>query len=217
MTALATVGLWTVVAAVLAYSAIELHKRKIIKNEFSRKLIHVSHGLIVAVWPLFFGYGLIIAIEIFFLLTIPLMFKYGRFKWLWQVRRKSWGEYFFPIGVIVTILLASSVWVYEAAILYLALADAAAALVGKRYGNRTIYRVFGQRKSLAGSFAFLIVCVAITAWLVLLSPVALGIGYWGIIIWLPVLLTAVEAVGVYGTDNLLIPIISVYLLGLLTA
>jgi len=173
--------------------------------EVSRKLVHMSHGIAAAIWPFFVAYKIIIAIEVLFLLLAALARKFRFFKGISQVDRISGGEIFFPLGIITVALMNPSKWVFSAAMLVLALADAAAALIGKRYGKHQ-FTVFGNKKSLEGSLAFVVVSFFIIGWVVLVAPSGFET-LWPLVILLPLVTAAVEAAAPFGLDNFLIPVV----------
>ncbi len=188
-------------------------------NEASRKLMHVAHGAGLAALAFWVSLDMVVSIELLFFASMCIgRYLYAndrkRVGWVhylgkaYRVGRLSYGEFFFPIAAIITALVASSKWEFAAAILVLGLADASAALVGTRYGKTNSYKVFGQKKSLVGSLAFLVVATAIVSWFILHSGGTITGGAWGIV-WLPLLLTVTENLGVYGSDNLLIPLVAV--------
>ncbi len=189
-------------------------------NEASRKLMHVTHGVGLAALVFWVSLDMVVSVELLFFASMCL----GRYLytndhkkagWIYylgkayRVGRLSYGEFFFPIAAIVTALLATSKWEFAAAILVLGLADAAAALIGGQFGGTNSYKVFGQKKSRMGSLAFWIVATAIVSWFVQLSGAAVGPDAYLSIFWLPLLLTATENLGVYGSDNLLVPLVAV--------
>jgi phytol kinase len=178
--------------------------------EVSRKLVHMSHGIAAAVWPFLVPYRVIIGIEILFLILAALARKFRIFKGISQVDRISGGEIFFPLGIIGAALFYPSSWIFAAAMLILAFADAAAALVGRKYGKHK-FKVFGNQKSLEGSFAFAVVAFIIVGWVVLFAPAGFE-SMWPIMILLPILTATTEAVAPFGLDNLLIPLVVVVVL-----
>jgi len=178
--------------------------------ELSRKLVHISHGIAAAIWPFFVAYRVIIAIEILFLLLAALARKFRVFRGISQVDRISGGEIFFPLGIIGSALFYPSTWIFAAAMLELALADSAAALIGKKYGKHK-FTVFGNQKSLEGSLAFTLVSVVIMGWVVLFAPAGFET-MWPLIILLPLFTALTEAVAPFGLDNLLIPLVVVVVL-----
>lgn len=191
-------------------------------NEQLRKLVHVLHGSGLAALALLIPLDIIVGIEIFVLfsmLIVRYVFEhFERIAWIqycaqvYKVGRVSYGEFFFPLSAIVLVFLADSPSEFAASIMILGIADALAALVGKKYGRRNSYLVFGQKKSLAGSLAFFIAALAIIWGFVLLGDVSLTSIHFGLVVLTAVLVTVAENLGVYGSDNLLIPVVAVLLL-----
>lgn len=189
-------------------------------NETSRKALHIIHGVGLTVAAFVIPLHIVAVVEFVFLLMVLIgkfiyshHLKYiGPLQYLsklYRVGRLSYGEFFFPISAIFAAFLAQSKWEFIGAMLILGLADAAAALVGKRYGKTTAYKVFGQTKSLVGSVAFWIVTLIILTGFIVFSGVPIEGATFGALLWFPVLLTLTENVGVYGSDNLLIPLVAV--------
>lgn len=191
-------------------------------NESFRKLFHVMHGLTLAGLAFVVPLGWIIALEIVFfisvLITRYLVHSKNHFLRVvsymsraYKVGRLSYGEFFYPISIILIVLMAHTKWEFAAAVLILGLADTAAAIIGKKYGAKSTYKVLGQKKSLIGSVAFFLITIIIVIGFVSLTPhvVSAGILF---IVMASLLITLTENVGVYGSDNLLIPIATVLLL-----
>jgi phytol kinase len=178
-------------------------------NETSRKLVHAIHGLLVAIWPFIIGYKWTIVIEVLFLLSVLSARKFHLFSWMWRVGRTSWGEILYPLGIIAAALTANSKWIYLAAALELGIADAAAALIGKRFGRGNDYKIWGQTKSTAGSIAFFVTSCLILGGIVGFTPLDLhGLAVMTVLS-LAVLLTLAENLGVYGLDNFFLPLLTV--------
>lgn len=184
-------------------------------NEVSRKMVHMIHGTVISVIPFIFGYWLVYIIEALFLLSVSEAYKLKMFRWLWRVGRKSWGEYAYPLGVVTAAFFANSLWVFLASVLVLTFADSAAALIGKKYGRRGIYTVLDQKKSILGSLAFAVTAFSIVGAVAVFSPVQFTVTGWEVIAAVALMLTFVENLGVYGVDNFLIPVASVFLLNAL--
>lgn len=194
-----------------------LRRKKGWSNEVSRKLVHSIHGLLLAIWPFYIGFGWVIALELMLIIALFVARRLKLFAWMWKVGRKSWGDYLFPVGVIITALLTQSEWLFAIAILNLALADAIAALVGKILGKRAYaYKVFGNTKSIAGSAAFFLASVVITLSLLIVNPDPFATPIMLAAISLAVVLTAVENAGVFGWDNVTLPVTAIVLLNLLS-
>jgi phytol kinase len=124
------------------------------------------------------------------------------------VARDSLGEVYFPVAVALVFTLArGDVAVYVAPIAILTYADAAGALVGRRWG-RTRYRAVESLKSIEGSVA-----VFGVTWV----TVMVVLGFWTRVPW-PEMVVAglimgafaalVEAVSWRGLDNLLLPVVA---------
>lgn len=203
----------SLVVATSILGVAEIVRRKFkFDNEIWRKLVHVIHGALVAYWPFVIGYDLVIVLEVLFIFAVFAVHELHWFPWLWRVGRRSWGQYAFPIGVIIAALVADSPWIFLAAVLELGLADAAAALIGKKFGHSSTYKMLGQKKSIVGSLAFFAVSVLILIGVIVYSPLDPVRATAITAMWLSVLLTATENLGVYGSDNLFIPVVTVVVL-----
>ena len=189
------------------------HRKGKLSTESSRKILHVVTGLILVTWPFFVDWYVIFIVEIIYLVVAMLVRKFMPFESQHKVARKSWGEFFYSFGVIFSILLGAPRWIFVVAILHLALADAAAALIGVRYGKNTKYSVFGQNKSMVGSAAFFAVSLLIVGLTFVFVPGYITADIKLRLLLLPFITTAVENIGAYGTDNFLIPVATILLLG----
>lgn len=193
-------------------------RRRQAANEVARKLVHLLHGLVVIAWYLWAGPEVVIWFEIGF---FGLMFvvkditkRYPKLAWLHQVNRVSWGEFFYPLGILAALFLADSTWFFVAAVSQLSLADAAAAMVGQKWGRHNSYKVFGQTKSWAGSSAFFITAALVNISLALPTvTLSLSRVVWAVLLT-PLLLTVTENLSGRGSDNLTLPLVAVILLNL---
>lgn len=214
-----------VVITVLSFVGQQLADKRSNDNESFRKLFHIMHGVTLAglafVVPLNWLIGLEVLFFVSMIITRYLVTHHnhfftiiGYFSRAYKVGRISYGEFFYPISIILLVVLARTKWEFAAAVLILGLADAIAAIVGKKYGARTTYLVLGQKKSLVGSLAFLGVTIIVLIGFTALAPHIDAVSFW-FILPIALLITLTENVGVYGTDNLLIPIAAIVLLNAL--
>lgn len=183
------------------------HKQKKINGETARKLVHIGVASFAATWPFYLN---ITEIEVLSLLFVAgvLVVRYSRlFGSIHDVERKTWGDILFPLGIGLSAVVASEPWIFSAAVLHMGLADGAAALVGTRYKKAHFYKVLGQRKSIVGTASFLLISIMITATVVLTQQQALGHVAVPLLLWLPLLVTALENIAPSGTDNLIIPFV----------
>jgi phytol kinase len=184
-----------------------------VHGELSRKFVHITVGSFVAVWPFFLTWDQIETLSLAFLVGIILSKSLHIFQAIHSVQRPTWGEIFFAIAVGAVALTTHNKWIYLAALLQMSLADGLAAVVGIRYGQRRRYLVFGHTKSLAGTVTFLVVSLAILMIFNQLSgsyvslPLMLGVA---------AIASLIENLGVFGLDNLLVPLVVAVALRLVT-
>lgn len=181
--------------------------------EVARKASHVATGLACLPLPLLFAdpapvFALagVAAIGLLAIRVVPaLRARFG--VALHGVSRVSVGEFAFVAGVAVAFAVAhGDVAAYTAAILALTFGDAAAALVGRRFGRHR-YTVGRARKSVEGSCAFFAVAAIVCA----LVPGATG---FAAVAAFALATTLAEAFGADGLDNAAIPIAGVFALRL---
>ena len=195
-----------IVGAVLQVSEI-FWDHRIIRGEALRKLVHVLVGTFVASWPWLMSWQYIRLIAVAFLLTFIVNRRYKIFHALHTVKRKSYGDICFALGIGATALFTTSKAYFAIAIVSLALADGVAALVGEKYGANWTYKVFAQKKTVIGSMAFWIAMM----WIVGIG-LALGAGtnpfqnYILALILIPPVATLAENVFAFGLDNLAVPL-----------
>lgn len=189
----------------------EIVRRRLgISNEDSRKTYHVVHGLILAAAPFLVSYKIIIILESLLILEMILVKHFNLLPWLYKVGRISWGEYFGVAGVIVIAMMEPNKWVFLAAMLHLGIADAAAAVIGKRYGKKYQFKVFNQVKSIPGSLSFLIASIFVTTVVIVASNSSSSALL--LLALIPPLVTLAEAASPFGSDNFVIPVLVALLL-----
>lgn len=179
--------------------------------ELARKMLHVAMGLILCPLPWLFDRpgpvaalcGVYVALLVARRFLVALDNHVGAV--IDGVGRKSLGEFLFPISVALLFWLARGDRVaYLAPMLILTLADAAAAVIGRRYGLCR-YATPGGRKSVEGSMAFAIVAFATTHLTLLLLADAGRVESVLIATTVALMLAVVEAMSSGGWDNLLVP------------
>ncbi len=200
--ALVPVGFILVASEVLWY-------KKVIKDEISRKFIHVLAGVWIAFWPFYLPFDGIFVLG-WMALVLLIYSKYTQlFHAMYGVDRKTYGGIFLALAIIVTSYIGLEDWIFTVSILLIALADAAAALIGTRYGKTNGYKVFSLnylRKSLYGTTAFVVM-----AYIVILVGGFVGgsdiISANKLVVYLvlPLGATFFENTMPFGLDNLVIP------------
>lgn len=179
-----------------------LWRAKILRGEPARKSLHIIIGSYVAAWPFFLTAQHIEVLSLALFVGVAVSHKLKIFHAILDVRRRSWGDLFYAIGIGLTALISQSPWVFAAAILHMSLGDGLAGLVGSKWGKKTKYKVLGQAKSLAGSGAFMLTSIVILA-IIVPGPMHLSLGLLAIL--LPLMATLAENLGAHGSDNILVP------------
>jgi len=148
-----------------------------------------------------------------FLIVVALSKYLHIFRAIHSVQRPTWGEIYFAIAVGAVTLITQNKWIYMAALLQMSLADGLAAIIGVRYGMKRHYLIFGQVKSLVGTATFIVVSILILIIFMHLSVTSLSLMA---ILGLASAAAVIENIGVFGLDNLLVPILIATVLGLVS-
>jgi phytol kinase len=178
-----------------------------IKNyhtELTRKFIHITVGSFVAFWPYFLHWDQIDLLALGFLVVIVISRLATIFSSIHSINRRTIGDLLFALVIPVVALITHDRLIFTIAILHLSLADGVAAVVGTRYGKKHRYKVFGQYKSIVGTVAFWLCSLTLITIFMIITNTN---DAWLKIIWLPLIATAMENIGVYGTDNILVPVL----------
>jgi phytol kinase len=178
--------------------------------EWTRKLVHAGGGVTALAIPLVIESHWVVLVLAAGMGAVFLISRaLGWLPSLHAVERRTRGVEYYPVSVYLLFLLTPGrPWMYVSCLLVLALADALAALVGKRFG-RLQYEVDGNRKSLEGSAAFFGVTLAVIAVPILLwlDPAIPPPGNVLLAAVLAALLaTGFEAIALDGRDNLWLPL-----------
>ncbi|HSX35326.1 MAG TPA: hypothetical protein VLH84_00140 [Patescibacteria group bacterium] len=200
--------MWTLVAVATIFLVLVfaeyLSRYKGIHSELTRKIVHVLVGTFVAFWPFFLSWRTIEYLSLAFVAVVLFSMKFNIFAAVHAVSRHTSGELLFALVIGVLALIATTKWVFAAAMLNLSLADGMAAIVGLGWGENFRYKVLGHSKSYAGSLAFFFTSCLIMLWYAAFSHAA----YTALtVLWLPLFATVAENLAINGTDNLVIPLL----------
>lgn len=183
--------------------------------ETTRKMVHFGGGIIALFFPVLFSSHWPVLILASLFTIILLITKRSSFlRSVQGVERTTIGEIIYPLAIYTVFLLATisgSYRNYAIAILILAMADAAAGIVGRRYGRHR-YHVSGGSKSLEGSAAFFAVTFSIIIAGLLAGGAQPVPEIMAAAMLVALLLTGVEAVAPKGADNVTVPLGAWYLL-----
>ncbi len=181
-------------------------REKLVRGESARKLLHIVIGAYVATWPAFLSFTAIQNISAAFLVVVLLSQRFNIFKAINDVKRKTWGDVLYALGIGLAATLTRDPWIFAVAILFMSLSDGMAGLVGSHFGKNSLYTIFGNKKSIVGTLAFILCSFAIligiqTVHSLSLSPLMFVV--------LPFMAAALENLGALGSDNILIPVLVV--------
>ena len=178
-------------------------------NELGRKFVHITVGSFVAFWPFFLSWTEIRLLSVAFLVVVLLSQYFHVFRAIHSVQRPTYGEVFFALTVGLLTYVTHSKGVYAAAILQMSLADGLAAVVGTRFGRENKYHFLGHTKSVVGTLTFAAVSLLLLTGFSLWGPTHLPVM---VIAFGAFVAAGLENVGVFGIDNILVPLFIAFLL-----
>ena len=187
-------------------------------TEISRKAVHLLSGLTALSFPyLFSSHWTVLALSLSFCAIILFTKRKGLLNSVHGVTRSSHGGIYYPAAVYLIFLLSSSKPViYFIAILVMAVSDTMAALVGGKYGVIK-FDVEGNLKSLEGSIAFFFVTFLCVHLPLLLLTDAGGAKSVLVAFIIALLVTGFEAISFSGSDNIIVPLGTYFILAKLIA
>lgn len=183
-----------------------IQRRTKMKNEYSRKLAHVSSALVTVLMPYFLSRWEVVGLALFFTVFLLSTRFFGFFQSIHKVGRHTFGEVYFPLGVAVTgyFFLPNDLKAFQFGMLVLGFSDAIGGIVGYVLGNRKT-KLFGE-KSVEGTAAFFLCTIAIFFALVQSQNSLLVRG-----LIVSIAITCIELVLDGGFDNLALPVLSAML------
>lgn len=180
-------------------------RKKLVRGEAARKLVHILVGSFVAFWPHFLSRGEILIMSVAFFCVVVFSQVFNIFSAIHGNGGRQFGEILFAASIGFVAVVAPSDWAFTVAILHMSLADGLAGLVGSHWGATSSYVVFGHKKSLVGSVTFMAVSFVIIVLAVAVSP-QLAVNRPLVLALIPFVSAGAENIGVLGTDNLLVPV-----------
>lgn len=185
---------------------------------FTRKVIHIGVGMMS--WALHFLFTtpnfFIFAAGLFMVINF-LDWRYGFLAAMASSDRSNLGTVYFPLAAaVVAYLFWEQPPLMVAALMPLTWGDGLAPVVGKAYG-RTLYRVHTSTRSLEGSagfFLFGFIFTWLALWVVPGQPAITPVAALLPALVITAVTTLVEAVSIWGLDNLTITATAILLLTL---
>ena len=178
----------------------------LLRAENSRKLVHVGSCLIVCTMPFFIDKIGIMILSGLFIVLFVLSRNFGIFSSIHEVSRKTIGEFSMAagVGISAAVLLPSGIIAFVYGMLILSFADTSANIIGSKW-KIWEFKIMSQSKSIGGSTAFFLCSIMISYFTA--HYVGLDIKLDMLLIFC-LILTLIEAVHIFGLDNLSIPVIS---------
>ena len=199
----------------LLFGAAELWRRAAHPPvEWTRKAVHTGGGVIAAGFPwVFASQWTVLALGSAFGLILWGTRKVGLLQSVHGVERKSEGGLYYPLAIYVLFLIAAGTPVfYLIGILALVVSDTVAAIIGTHYGHITYSVEAEDRRSLEGSTVFFLATfLGVHLPLLLLTDTGRAASVL-IAIQIALIVTFFEAVCLFGSDNLVVPLATYYLL-----
>lgn len=182
---------------------------KLLKQpELLRKFVHILVAVFVATWPFFMPVETIMWLSGLLFLVVLISKQAALFDSVHKVDRTTYGELLYPVAIFISAAWSGSDWIFAASLLHLGLADGLAAVIGIQNLGHMNYKIFGHTKSLIGTMVFYMVSVTVTVATVLwLDPDSFGSLSVAVVLWIPITAALVENFAVFGTDNLLVPMV----------
>ena len=183
-----------------------LRNRFNLDSNNSRKIVHVASCITVCTFPYTLS-NIEIYLICFIFVIITSFTKYrGIFKSIHSVDRITFGAEAYPVGVLIAtycfLPLDKDAFIYG--MLVGGFSDSMASVIGKYYKYKELI-IFGQKKSLGGSFSFFITTVIISYLFFFVFDIKLSLIS---ILIIAFILTIAELVQTFGIDNVTIPALS---------
>ncbi|KKQ53148.1 hypothetical protein A2865_02545 [Candidatus Woesebacteria bacterium RIFCSPHIGHO2_01_FULL_39_17] len=174
-------------------------RRNNFDKELTRRIAHILSGLFGAIMGSILEPPVFITFVLVFLVIISLSYGVKFFSSIHNVKRKTYGEIFLPLGILIAYLLANgSMTNYLASVLILAISDPLAGIIGDISNKKLTY----------GSVVFFVSTLSVLL-------VIFKFEQFVFVVSIALIVTLVERISSYGTDNLTIPLASSLLLKLM--
>ncbi len=183
---------------------------------FTRKVIHIGVGMLSWALPFLFNEPwLFIVACLGFMVINFLDWRYGLIKSMASSNRSNLGTVYFPLAAAVVVYIF---WdtppLMVAALMPLTWGDGLAPVIGKLYGRRH-YRVHTSIRTVEGSIGFFIAGFFFTwlaLWLMPGQPTITPLQAFPPALVIMVVTTLIEAVSIWGLDNLTITAAAILIL-----
>jgi phytol kinase len=175
-------------------------------SDFTRKVIHIGVGMMSWILHSLFDTPWYFIVTCFGFMILNLLdWRYGFFASMASADRSNLGTVYFPLSAgAVALLFWDRPPLMVAALMPLTWGDGLAPVVGRIYGRRS-YKVYNSTRTVEGSAGFFIASLLFTwlaIWIVAGSPEVTATGAMLPALVITIVTTLVEAVSIWGIDNL---------------
>jgi phytol kinase len=192
-----------------------LGKYRILKGEFHRKFLHITAGCFIAFWPWLISWRAIQLISLAMLIVMIANHYLAFLNYRGLIGRATYGDIFYALAIFLCSTLTDNKVFFAIAILEVAVADGLAAMAGIAYGKHWKYEVIGNKKTVIGSMVFWLATVYIFGVGLLAAHDSFTFqDYYLLILLVPPVFTLAENLSVFGLDNLVLPLLTLAILGL---
>lgn len=193
-----------------------LRKYAKLSTEVTRKFVHFSGAAVCVSFPFIFSsYWTVLCLAVIFGLIMFVSKKCKLLPSIHDIDRISEGAIYHPIAIYLCFIFAKMLnqpYFYVISILVLAISDASAALVGKTYGMRSFITEADKQKSFEGSLIFFLTAFLITHLTLLLFTPTGRLESVLVAVLIATIVTLFEGVSLEGTDNIFVPIATMFIL-----
>lgn len=185
---------------IFSFFSLEVLKRKnILSSNLTRRIIHISSAIVVYTFPIYLTLPQVLIMG-FISLAMMIFSKHtSLLSHIHKVSRRTWGEIFYPLGMMVAALsfFPNNIDYFRIVILVLGVSDLCANIIGTYWGSRS-FDIFKCKKTIEGSVAFFVSSLIILL-IFQINPF--------IAIFISLIASTAEFFSPYGSDNLTVPII----------
>ena len=192
-----------------------LGQRKKLHGDSQRQFVHITVGSFIAFWPWFISWRSIQIIGIAMLAVVLLNRRFTLADFYTAVGRKSYGDIFYALAIILSASLTDEKIFFAVAMLTMALGDGVANIIGQKFGQKWKYQFFNHPKTVIGSMAMWLVSVSVLGIGLLFAHDVVDYSEYGTLLLLvPPALVIIENAAIWGLDNLLVPVVVLLALNL---
>ncbi len=183
-----------------------------LRGENARKLVHIVIAIYAASWAFYLDGTVIALISVILVGVVIVVQKYPILHSFKTVKRMTYGEIWYPLGIGLSAILFTNPYIYAIAVLHMGLADGLAAVVGVGMGKEAKrFKVRKQTKSIAGTLVFITTSFVLymAYWLAISSVTTFSqsvINAITISLSSAIIVAFVELISPKGSDNILVPI-----------